>query len=82
MNESVAKTELIAVQPDGVRVMLTIEVGKPYLLLKDEDLEEWACPVSLRPLYNKLADARGGDSFQASLWETSRVRLAMLQTCC
>jgi hypothetical protein len=65
MNDPVAKKELIAVHPAGSRSMVTIEIGMPYLREVDKDLEDWACPVSLSPLYNNLAEARGGDSFQA-----------------
>lgn len=65
MNEPVAKTELVAVHPDGSRTTVTIEIGKPYLNQSGEGFEEWACPVSLKPLYKNLADARGGNPFQA-----------------
>ncbi|MDX1253507.1 MAG: hypothetical protein IDH49_14905 [Gammaproteobacteria bacterium] len=65
MDEPVAKTELLAVHPDGTRATVTIEIGKPYLHQSGEGFEEWACPVSLTPLYKNLRDARGGDPFQA-----------------
>jgi len=65
MDDPIAKTELIGVKPDGSRITITIQVGKPYLSNSAEGFEEWACPVSLSPLYKKLPDARGGDSFQA-----------------
>ncbi len=65
MNEPIAKTELIAVHPGGRRDAVTIEVGKPYLSQHGEGFEEWTCPVSLKPLYDDLTGARGGDPFQA-----------------
>lgn len=73
MDKPVAKTELIAVHPDGTRATVTIEIGKPYLYQNGEGFEEWACPVSLRSLYNNLSDARGGDPFQALCLASSLV---------
>ncbi len=61
MDDPVAKMEMVAVHPDGTRAPLTAEIGRPYLV----DTEEWACPVSLKPLYPRLTDAHGVNSMQA-----------------
>ena len=50
-------------QSGGQRFEITVEVGKPYQY--GDDPEEWACSVSLKPLYSRLSDIRGEDSFQA-----------------
>ena len=42
---------------------VTVGIGQPRQIGRDP--EEWACPVSLTPLYKHLHDAHGGDAFQA-----------------
>jgi len=77
VNEVIASTKVIAVHADGKRDDITIEVGKPYLKQSGEGFEEWACPVSLRPLFDNLAEARGGGPFQ-SLCMASSLILGLL----
>lgn len=59
---AIASLSLDAVDPDGLSFRLTVEIGMPYL---HEEYEAWACAVSVRPLYKKLNDQVGEDSFQA-----------------
>ena len=53
---------------------LTVEIGAPYQVGK----EEWACPVSVSPLYDHLPDMRGGDLFQA-IFLAMRLALTLLK---
>lgn len=71
MNDTIASTEFIAVDPAGFQQTVTIEVGKPYRA----DKNEYACPISMKGLHDdpspiqgaldELSPIRGGDSFQA-----------------
>lgn len=78
MNEFIAKLEITGIQPDGGRIKITAKIGKPYPVEGNEDIDEWACPVSLEPLYSRLHDAHGGGSFQA-LCLASNLILNLLQ---
>lgn len=60
MNTVVAQRKLIGRSPDGAQFDIEIQIGTPY-----RDGEAWACPVALTPLYHRLADIHGVDSFQA-----------------
>jgi hypothetical protein len=53
---------------------INVEIGRPYQIGEDE----WACPVSVRPLYDHLHDQHGGDSFQA-LFLAMRLALSLLK---
>ncbi len=72
MNNIIACTKLIGVTSEGISQNIEIEIGTPYKIEHD-DLEEWACPVSLKPLYKKLHDAHGDNSFQAMCLAASLV---------
>ena len=61
MNTVVASTKLLAQRPGEAPFEVEVSIGTPYQV--DED--EWACPVSVVPLFDKLHDAHGGCSFQA-----------------
>lgn len=63
MYQSVVRTEFFGQRPGEAPFAIIIEIGKPYQ--RGTDPEEWACPVSLAPLYEQLADAAGGDALQA-----------------
>lgn len=63
MTEIIAKTELMGRRPGEEPFRIVVEIGKPYL--RSDDPEEWWCPVSLAPLYEKLHDAVGGDALQS-----------------
>ena len=65
MEEIIAKLEIRGIKPDGEKIRIIAEIGKPYPVKGNEDIDEWACPVSLEPLYIRLHDAHGGGSFQA-----------------
>lgn len=51
---------LTAIDPDGSRFELTLRIDAP----REVDVD-WACPVSLTPLFPKLGDIQGVDSWQA-----------------
>jgi len=73
MTKTIARTKLIGVRADGERQEIEIKIGTPYKIEHEDNLEEWACPVSLEPLYKKLHDAHGSDSFQAMCLAASLV---------
>lgn len=54
-------SELIGEKPDGSRINITAKIGQPYRVYGNK----WACPISLTPLHDNLADVRGQDSFHA-----------------
>jgi hypothetical protein len=55
--------KLLASQPSGERVEVTVGIGRPYPLGPDE----WACSVILTGLHADLHDAHGARSLQQSL---------------
>lgn len=61
MNNVVAERKLIVELKTGERRPVTIRIGQPY----ETGEEDWACPLSLEGLYERLFDACGIDSFQA-----------------
>jgi hypothetical protein len=63
MNKMIAQTSIFGQRPGEERFEIKVEIGPPYQC--SDDPEEWACPVAVRPLYNRLHDAHGGDSFQS-----------------
>lgn len=65
MEEIIAKLDIIGIKPDGEKIKIVGRIGKPYPIKENKDIDEWACPVSLKPLYKQLHDAHGGGSFQA-----------------
>jgi hypothetical protein len=60
----IARDTIYAVRPDGERITIELSVGAPYQVT-DGSGHEWACPVSLTPLYSRLHDAHGSTSLQA-----------------
>ena len=60
MKNLAAKMAVVGVRPDGERVNLVVQIGRPY-----EEKDAWACPIEIAPLHGKLADIRGTDSFHA-----------------
>jgi Domain of unknown function (DUF6968) len=60
MKDVMATFESNATKPSGEKIKIIAKIGKPY-----DAGENWACPVSLEPLYEKLVDQCGEDSFQA-----------------
>lgn len=63
MNNVIAHSSFFGQRHGEERFEITVEIGTPYRC--GEDPEEWACPVTVRPLYKHLHDAHGGDSFQS-----------------
>lgn len=61
--QPIAKETMFGCLPDGQRFEINVEIGIPYQWQGEAD--EWACPVSLTPLYTKLRDIHGGSSLQA-----------------
>jgi hypothetical protein len=70
----VASLSLIARRPGQQDVPVTVNIGTPYQVGEDE----WACPVSVRPLYDILRDQHGVDSFQA-MFLAMRLALVLLK---
>jgi hypothetical protein len=58
---AVASISIDAVSPEGEAFVIELGVGTPYRC----ETREWACPVALDGLYDRLTDTRGEDSFQA-----------------
>jgi len=73
MSEEIAKLKIIGIKTDGSKINIVATVGKPYPVKGNEDIDEWACPVSLTPLYNRLHNAHGGGSFQALCLATNLI---------
>jgi len=63
MNTVIAELTIFAKRPGEEPFKVTAQIGTPYKY--QDDPERWACPSSLSPLYNHLADARSGDAFHA-----------------
>jgi hypothetical protein len=57
----VAKLEVAGVRPEGERIALRLEIGRP----KEEHDGRWACAIEVAPLKTKIDDVRGADSFHA-----------------
>jgi hypothetical protein len=69
----VAKLEVIGVRPDGERVPLKAEVGRP----KEARDGRWACAIAIAPLETQPEDVRGTDSFHA-VWLALALVLKLL----
>jgi hypothetical protein len=57
----VAKLEVVGVRPEGERIALKVEIGRP----REERDGRWACSIAVAPLKTKLDDVLGADSFHA-----------------
>lgn len=60
MDDVIAQTQLVGESKDRGRFSIRVQIGRPYL--RAQDPEMWAYPVSLEPLYERLADIAGEDS--------------------
>jgi hypothetical protein len=69
----VAKLEVIGVRPDGERLELKAEIGRP----REERDGRWACAIEIAPLKGKIEDVRGADSFHA-VWLACALVLKLL----
>ncbi len=65
MDKFIAQTNLVGITAEGERQEIEVKIGVPYKINHEDNIEEWACPVSLQPLFKQLRDVSGGDSFQA-----------------
>lgn len=63
MNTVIANTKVLVTPKGQATFDVTLEIGTPYQ--KPDDPEIWACPVSLKPLYNNLREARTDTAFQS-----------------
>jgi Domain of unknown function (DUF6968) len=63
MDKVIAKTSMFGQRPSDERFEITVEIGAPYQC--GGEPEEWACPVAVQPLYERLHDAHGSNSFQS-----------------
>lgn len=63
MNPNIASEKIWAQRPGEDAFEIRIEIGAPYRV--GDDPEEWACPVELLPLHNRLHAAHGSSSVQA-----------------
>jgi len=58
---TVASLSIDAISPEGEAFVISLAVGTPYPC----GAGEWACPVALGGLHDRLADMHGVDAFQA-----------------
>ena len=58
---TVASISVDAVPPEGEAFVIKLEVGTPYQC----DTGEWACPIALGGLDDRLSEIHGENSFQA-----------------
>lgn len=70
MAKLIAEQKLVASRPKGDRFDVRAGIGRPYAI----DPHEWACPVVLTGLYDKLPDVRGASSLQALCLAASLLR--------
>jgi uncharacterized protein DUF6968 len=70
VTEYIAEERLTALDRAGRRIEVTAAVGRPYPVSRDE----WACPVSLAGLQERLPDVHGASSLQALCLAASVVR--------
>jgi hypothetical protein len=68
-----AKLEVIGVRPDGERIELRAQIGRP----REERDGRWACAIEIAPLAQQPDDVRGADSFHA-IWLACALVLKLL----
>ena len=76
MTEVIASVQIIGVRSSGEKLPIVVSIGRPYI--NGSEPETWCCPVSVDPLYPKLADIAGSDSLQSFLL-ASRLALSLLE---
>ena len=76
MTKPTATFEATAIDPAKGRFTVTVTIGTPYL--SETEPHVWRCPVSIDPLYPRLSDIAGDNSFQA-LCLASRLAIDLLQ---
>ena len=70
MNEIIATSHFLCVRPNGERLDVAAQLGRPYQTAAGD----WACPVSLHPLQSRLVDIHGANSLQALCLAASLLR--------
>jgi len=70
----IAKLEVVGVRPEGERVELLAEIGRP----REERDGRWACEIAIAPLKTRIDDVRGTDSFHA-VWLSCSLVLKLLE---
>ena len=63
MSQVIATFSLFGQRPGEEPFKITVEIGMPYK--SGVNPEEWACPVNVEPLYHRLHDVYGENSFQS-----------------
>jgi hypothetical protein len=61
MDSMIAHARILAHRDGEEPFEIEVQVGTPY----QDRPDEWACPVAVSPLYDRLRDARGDSSLQA-----------------
>ena len=56
-----ASRTILAVKADGQATSVTLRIGTPY----EMSPEEWACPVAMEGMQDRLGDVYGVDAWQA-----------------
>lgn len=64
MSDPIASMQVLGQRRDGSTILITFAVGAPYRNMQSE-AEEWRCPITLEPLYSRLAHIVGSDSMRA-----------------
>jgi len=62
MNSIIANEVIWGHRPGEDAFQIHIEIGTPYQV--GDEPQEWACPVEVRPLYERLRDSHGSSSLQ------------------
>lgn len=73
MKNLVARLDVVGIRPEGERLALKAEIGRP----REGRDGRWACPIAIAPLKSKLEEVRGTDSFHA-LWLACALVLKLL----
>ncbi len=60
-NDAIAEVKVIFEGANGEKVPGRIYLGRPY----QKGVGQWACPVGIEGMHDKLPDIAGGDSFHA-----------------
>ena len=74
MKNLIAKLEVVGVRPEGERIELRAEIGRP----REERDGRWACQISIAPLKSRIDDVCGADSFHA-VWLSCGLVLKLLE---
>ena len=70
MGQTIAEERLVGLRFSGERVQIVAAIGLPYQV----GPEEWACPVALVGLHERLPDIHGASSLQALCLAASLLR--------